>query len=187
MATANYIRLSKPVQIIGKKARVECDQCGGHEDWNLDARPPPEILKKHFTTKGWDFGRRTRCPSCTAKKEKKAMATVTQIKAEPAPSLDARAARREAHDLIAITFDIAAGQYRDEYSDQRIAKETGVSLDWVKQRREEEFGPLKEPQEFRELRDQIAAMNERIASLVNEATALDGKLKGMAKSAGWAI
>lgn len=115
------------------------------------------------------------------------MATVTQIKAEPVPSFDARAARREAHDLIAITFDIAAGQYRDEYSDQRIAKETGVSLDWVKQRREEEFGPLKEPQEFRELRDQIAAMNERIASLVNEATALDGKLKGMAKSAGWAI
>jgi len=107
------------------------------------------------------------------------MATVTQIKAEPAPSLDARAARREAHDLIAITFDIPSGQYRDEYSDERIAKETGVSVEWVKQRRDDEFGPMKEPGE-------IALMRKELADALVAVNAIKARFDKFAATKGWA-
>ena len=97
---------------------------------------------------------------------------------EPAPTPDAKAARREAHDRIAIYFDIASGQYSEGYTDQKIAEETGVSLAWVKQRREDEFGPIKEPTE-------IAAMRADLAKLISHADELRQRLDALARKHGW--
>ena len=107
------------------------------------------------------------------------MTTPPKLKAvEPAPTLDAKAARREAHDRIAIYFDIASGQYGEGYSDQKIADETGVSVAWVKQRREEEFGPIKEPTE-------IAAMRGDLAKLISHVDELRQRLDALVKKNGW--
>lgn len=170
MASTRFIRDCLPVELITKcgaeLARVECAQCGIHTEWHYPARMPPEGIKRHFTSTGWALRNRSTCPACIKrKKEQKPMVTVAQIKSAPAPSFDAKAARRDAHELIAITFDIPTGQYRDEYSDERIAKETGVSIEWVKQRREDEFGPMKEPDELAQMRKQLADAAEAVAEI----------------------
>lgn len=153
MASGRFIRDCQPVELLTKGgvefARALCSQCGAHTEWAFPTRMPPEGIKRHFIQTGWLLRNRVTCPDCTTnKKEKKPMATPPQKNTEIAPSFDAKAARRDAHDLIAISFDIQSGQYRDDYSDDRIAKETGLSVEWVKQRREDEFGPLKEPCEL---------------------------------------
>lgn len=194
-----YLAACKPVEILsrqgGVSARVECKCCGVHEDWGLTKVPPPDIIHKHFKTKGWEITKRPTCPICqTAKKRKPEMtkpATVTPISgavsASPvaAPSADAKAARREAHDRIAVYFDIANGSYTDGYSDQRIAEETGVAVAWVKQRREEEFGPIKTPREFSELLDQIAAAKGRQNEIKTVIDDIETRMNALAKRSGW--
>lgn len=194
-----YLAACKPVEILsrqgGVSARVECKCCGGHEDWGLTKFPPPDIIHKHFKTKGWEIAKRPTCPICqNAKKRKPEMtkpATVTPISGAvsppsvAAPSTDAKAARREAHDLIAVYFDIPNGSYTDGYSDQRVAEETGVAVAWVKQRREEEFGPIKTPREFAELQDQIAAAMARQREIKSTLDEIEARMNELAKRSGW--
>lgn len=194
-----YLAACKPVEILsrqgGVSARVECKCCGGHEDWGLTKVPPPDIIHKHFKTKGWEIAKRPTCPICqNAKKRKPEMtkpATVTPISgavsATPvaAPSADAKAARREAHDRIAVYFDIANGSYTDGYSDQRIAEETGVAVAWVKQRREEEFGPIKTPKEYSELEDLLLLISTRHGEIHAEIQVIKAKMNELAKRSGW--
>lgn len=100
-------------------------------------------------------------------------------KPEPAPTFDAKAARREAHELIAMTFNIPTGQYSDGYSDERIAKETGIGVDWVKQRREDEFGPLKEP-------DELTAMRKQLADAAAKVESIKSQFDQLCAAKGWA-
>ena len=184
MASAKFVRDCAPIEILTKGgaqvARIECVQCGSRCEWQYPTRMPPEGIKKYFNAHGWSLRNRTTCPDCMkSKKERKQMATVTPINPDPTPSFDAKAARREAHDLIAITFDISAGQYKDDYSDQRIAIETGVAVDWVKQRREDDFGPLKEPGELSVMRKELAEVEAVVA-------AIKVRFDKLSASKGWA-
>lgn len=167
-----YLAACKPVEILSRQsgvaARLECKCCGTHEEWGLAKVPPPNIIHKHFKTKGWEVAKRPTCPICqSSKKRKPAMtkpSTVTPISSAVtvAPSVDAKAARREAHDRIAIYFNIEKGSYSDGYSDMRIAEETGVAVAWVKQRREEEFGQLKVPSEIQEIVNEVSKLHSEL-------------------------
>ncbi len=86
-------------------------------------------------------------------------ATVTPIQPVPATaeiSDAARTARRLATLLLEEKFDVATGQYRDGYTDEKVAKETGAALAFVFKRREDDFGPLKVPGDLQDCRDEIA-------------------------------
>lgn len=173
-----YLAACKPAEILSKQggvvARLECKCCGTHEEWGLAKVPPPDIIHKHFKTKGWEVTKRPTCPICqSSKKRKPAMtkpSTVTPISSAVtvAPSVDAKAARREAHDRIAIYFNIEKGAYSDGYSDMRIAEETGVAVAWVKQRREEEFGPLKMPSEMQVILDRLESLERSCRVTIEE-------------------
>lgn len=198
MAHASYAKKIEPLTLMSSPgaqiARAECAQCSAHTDWRVAKLPPPDILRRHFTERGWRLDRRTQCPACAARKKERPMATVTTIKpnavsAAPAPSgptPDAKAARREAHDRIAIFYDLASGRYKDGYSDQRIAEETGVAVAWVKSRREEEFGPLKEPEEIRELREELAALDFQQNNLLARFKDINARLDAFCKANGFA-
>jgi len=189
--TPNYIRQAAPVTILstrnGTLARIECAACGSHDEWRLSNRPPPETLPKHFQTKGWETSRKATCPLCAAKRAKPAKPKEPIVNSfdkimniVPKPQPDARTQRREAHDLITMAFDIPAGRYNEGYSDERIAKETGISKDWVRQRREDEFGPLKEPNE-------LAAVRIEISDLKLLANGMAAKLDKLAEKNGWKV
>lgn len=197
MAVAEqYARNCAPAEILSVSgahvARIECVQCGSVEDWRIATRlPPPDIVLRHFTTRGWGVRKRPLCQQCVKKrdvpmrhldppidwleaipnlgKENQMTAKVTPI--TPTPSIvptDAKAQRRDAHALIELTFDIGTGAYKDGYSDVRISKETGISETWVAKRREEEFGPLKVPDEIAELRRAITDAASDVGKLTTQ-------------------
>lgn len=184
MFTQSYLRNSAPVAPLtrgGKViARIECSQCGTHDEWTIAGPcPPAEILPKHFTTKGWNLRKRPVCPACTAQaKKENTMSNVAPIKPEPVPSDAVKAARREATEKLLFHFDPSKGCFEEGWSDARIAKETGMPEAWVTKRREEDFGPLKEPGEFAEVRAEAKALASEIGKL-------QAKLDAMAKRNGW--
>lgn len=180
----SYARELAPIEIanhMGKiLARAQCCQCGGHEEWNTGRVPPPEVVTKHFAQKGWKVRKRLICPICNAPQKKElSMNNVAPIKPEPAPTDAVKAARRKANELLMFEFEVEAGRYKDGWSDERVAKESGMPLAWVVKRRDEEYGPLKEPSEFGEVRAEAKVLASEIGKL-------QAKLDAMAKRNGWA-
>lgn len=56
---------------------------------------------------------------------------------------DARKARLDVDMLLVDNFRPAEGRYRDGWDDERVAREAGMSVDFVARRREADHGPLK--------------------------------------------
>ena len=106
------------------------------------------------------------------------MSNVAPITPDITPTPSARASRAEAVTAIVSYFNVAEGRYEDGWSDARIAKETGLPEDFVAKRRNEDFGPIKEPKEFAELRAEAK-------SLASEIGKLQAKLDAMVKRNGW--
>ncbi|MEG8222437.1 hypothetical protein OSJ57_17680 [Sphingomonas sp. HH69] len=137
--------------------RATCVECGTVETHEYLRAPPAEALPRKFSQKGWSAGTKAVCPQCITKKRNKTMtavASVTPLKAAQTP--DVRQQRRDAHTLIELYYDLASSTYKDRYSDEKIAKETGLPKEWVAKRREDEFGPIKEPNDLAVIRQEVA-------------------------------
>lgn len=106
------------------------------------------------------------------------MTNVAPIKPEPVPTDAVKAARRKANELLMFHFEVETGRFEDGWSDDRVAKESGMPLAWVAKRRDEEYGPLREPSEFAELREQAKALASEIGKF-------QAKLDAMSKRNGW--
>lgn len=202
----DYLAKAAPVEPLiqaGRMtARITCTQCGGKDEWIMAHRnPPPDILGKHFATKGWAVNRKPVCPGCrersrpaptviesafdkalsripTHQKEPTPMSNVSPLPTVTPPTDAAKAARRKANELLMFQFLVEKGAYEAGWSDERVAKESGMPLAWVTKRRDEEYGPLKEPGEFVQLRTEIATVSATLA-------ALQEKLTDMARRNGW--
>lgn len=109
-----------------------------------------------------------------------------------------RDARRRAHTLMAVKFDVGLGCYRDEYSDERIATDTGASLAFVIQRREQDFGPIKTPPEIPAVENELRTFEARLCNLERDyETALAAareelavkwrQLEKLTKRTGWSL
>jgi len=64
-------------------------------------------------------------------------------------------AQRKVFQLLEDNFDAGQGQFLQGYDDERIAKETGISVHTVKEYRVNAFGKIKPPSEIALLRRQI--------------------------------
>lgn len=185
MLGAAYLRTAAPVEATISAgrfvARVECAQCGARDEWVVaNKAPPADILAKHFAQKGWNVRKRPICPACnTPQKKETDMNNVAPIKPDAIPTDAVKAARRKANELLMFQFNVENGCFEDGWSDDRVAKESGMPLAWVTKRRDEEYGPLKEPCEFAEVRAEAKALASEIGKL-------QSKLDAMAKRNGWA-
>lgn len=144
-------------------ARIECDQCGAIDEWRVAGRrPPSEILPKHFANKGWRIAKRVVCPECQIRKEKP-MATVTQIKTEPKPDMQAR----KIDVILALEdyFDRSSGQYKAGKDDKALADEVGVSPKFVADVRDEFRYVLKQPNEIAEMRAELTAALDKVEAI----------------------
>ena len=65
-------------------------------------------------------------------------------------------------------FDASEGQYKDGWSDERIAKETGISKDAVKGYRVNAFGKIKPPSEIAVLRHELRELETFALQTENE-------------------
>lgn len=77
-------------------------------------------------------------------------------------------ALRKVFQLLEDRFDVDAGCYRNDYSDERIAKETGVSPAAVKQYRTQAFGKIKPPTEMAVLQQELREIETMALQLDND-------------------
>lgn len=186
MANHNYREAAAPIEVLSSPgaqiARIECSQCGRHDDWRISRLPPPEILHKHFADREWSIRRRVVCPDCQTRKEKPKMSIVQMPKQPPqaqAPNADA-AAKNKRIVILALEdyFDEAQRRYRDGRTDQSVAKELNLAPAFVQAVREEFFGKLAEPSEVGDVRAQVEAIKAQIGSL-------EKRLGELAAKNGW--
>lgn len=67
-------------------------------------------------------------------------------------------ALRKVNELLETYFDEATGSYKSDYSDDRIAKETSISLTAVRDYRIAAFGKLKPPSEFYNISQELSEL-----------------------------
>jgi len=67
-------------------------------------------------------------------------------------------AMRKVFALLEDNFDAVKGQYLSGYSDDRIAKETGISVEGVKKYRIDGFGKLQPPSELHLVQQQLSEL-----------------------------
>lgn len=157
--------------------RMICSECGEVGSVNYTSLPPPELLDKKFVQKGWDLDPNI-CPTCVVKRKKaKAAAKKEQVKmnaiSKPAGTLsenpvlkavsaDTHKATAKMHQMLSLHFDGDEGRYADGWDDERISKESGISVVHVAEVRNVAYGELKEPEEITLLRNDIKSLNELI-------------------------
>lgn len=145
-------------------ARITCGACGSYSDNSGRGNIDNEVF---FERHGWLIGKnrdRDRCPACRRKSAQgraRAFGQVIErvdeimtkiqeakpqaVQASPEPSPDtSREMSREDGRLLSRTiedhWDEGATTYKIGWSDQRIADDLSVPLDWVKAIRERDFG-----------------------------------------------
>jgi hypothetical protein len=157
-----------------------CAGCEEVGNVNFTSLPPPEMLDKKFVQKGWELDPNT-CPSCVikrktakaiAKKEQKTM-TTTNTNTKPngtladnpvlkAVSADTHKATAKMHQMLSTHFDAEAGLYDEGWNDERVSKESGISVIHITEVRNIAYGELKEPEEITLLRNEIKSLNDLI-------------------------
>jgi hypothetical protein len=162
-----------------RQARMTCSHCNKPGGVNIIKLLPPDIIDKKFVQKGWKIDPHV-CPECVAnekkaravtKKERQEVNNVTPNKPNgtlatnpvlKAVSVDTHKATAKLHQLLVLNFDPDDGCYAEGWSDERVSKESGLSLAHVAEVRNIAYGELKEPEEIAALRKDIKALNDLI-------------------------
>jgi len=177
---------------------VTCNDCGtiGEMPKNSIRHLPPEAVDKYFRVRGWHIGSRPNrdtCPTCNARTrapkleivevttEKTPMtASVTAIpaKAEP-PRAMTREDRRIVYAKVEDAYNVKDSCYSANWTDQLVATDLGVPRAWVRDIREEFFGPEVDAASAKRRADIAEAMAMQ-ARLVEALTDLQKKVQACA-------
>lgn len=182
-----------PVGARRKLPTIHCSECNQVEHFasNGVKRPPPEAAAQHFRKLGWRVGGGPRadvCPACLAKKRGLATEIVSRLTDAPSEANEPQAvtspvppARPSPSELPPRTMSFADRRlvmikleevYMDErqgyvapWSDQRVADDLNVPRAWVKELREQNFGPVDGSSELDEIRAALDALREEFRAL----------------------
>lgn len=179
------------VESLGRHDRFQsivCGDCGHTENFRLTkSKPLPAVaLVKKGQQLGWVMGHKRKhdlCPKCVAKrattnnvikletpvsKPQPSISQFPEIPAKaPAPREPSREDKRIVFDKIDEVYLGDALGYQAGFTDETIAKDLGVPEKWVRDIREEFFGPTG---------------NEEIGKLAADLKALDAQLSGYRSS-----
>ena len=141
-----------------------CDGCGKQDDRAIRPNLPEDAIAQFFRARGWAVDSRCRSAMCPRCQEK---AKVTDISAA------AMKRQRQMFLLLDEHFDADAGQYVGDWSDAKIAKETGLAESVVTHARDSAYGPIKvnaalvsAGKDLAELRAQVKREVAEIRSLI---------------------
>lgn len=162
-------------------AHLHCARCPRIASRNLRQIMPPDQIDRKFQQAGWSVDPNL-CPDCIqASKERKTMS------AKPSPN--AMRAQAQMFTLLQTHFDVTKGAFAKEWSDERVATETGIAVALVIEFRQTCFGELKEPDEVRVLRGDISALEtlvrETVASVTGEIASMRTRLAAISKR--WSV
>jgi uncharacterized Zn finger protein (UPF0148 family) len=126
--------------------KIACSRCGAEVTHGWDQRISPEMMARNLKKQGWQVSHKPPlCPACQ-KKEK----TVVTAQAGPDPKL-----ARRIYQKLDEVFDEAKRRYAASWSDDKVAKDLGVSVELVAGIRDEAYGKLAEDPAIAALRDDI--------------------------------
>lgn len=180
-----------------RTAKLTCSECAAVGDVRLVSLMPPDVIDKKFIQKGWQVDPNV-CPTCVsekvkAKKEQKmAMAKPNGSLADnpvlKSVSADTHRAQAKMHQLLSTYFDVDEGTFSPGWNDERIAKESGLSLAHVTDVRNIAYAELKEPEEVTKLKSDIQTLNdlivESLANAQKEVNALNARVAEITKKLG---
>ena len=167
-----------------RRVRVSCCQCSAHDELTLNNGFNPQAFAKKFAEMGWlsKGGQRVYCPRCAEKKREngkgEALSEIKKIKPAPMDTL-ARQQRRRVMELLVEKFT-DDGKWLGDWSDAKIAQETGIAESVVAQLREENFGQEVEPKELREMRaalDTVSGEFNELSAMVHDSKEKISKLE----------
>jgi hypothetical protein len=164
-----------------KTARIACKECDFVGSMTVKALPPPELMDKKFVQKGWELDPNV-CPNCVIKRKLAKAATKKEqqdmnMNTKPngalaenpvlkAVSADTHKAQAKMHQLLTMHFDGDEGIYLDGWNDERISKESGISVTHVGEVRAIAYGDIKEPQEITKLRADIEKVEKDLTEML---------------------
>jgi len=198
-----------------KGAIIKCGKCGKTDEYfNYQGSVSTEHLPKEFTRKGWFVGnnaRQDRCPECIAllranirkpeeKPEEKEAPVTVQLSTPPEPVAGLPAImikdgirqmdRLDKRAIFAKLDEVYDDKmYRDDWSDEMVAKDLGVPIDWVEQVRAADFGEnvnaksllqasADKTKELHDLSQKIDHQIILIDKKLEQLQSLDGKVSG---------
>lgn len=137
--------------------------CGHERDFGWGGDTSPDLMVKNMRNKGWQMRRAADpvCPSCQ-KKEKKEM-HVTKTVMGPDPKI-----ARRIYAALDDHFDDQRKLYASGWSDEKVAKEIGTSLELVTSIRREACGELAEDPEMTKLKDDIGYLRIEFEEAVSK-------------------
>jgi len=174
----------------GKAARglaITCGKCGREERQHFavmqqSGKDDDNIVERLATRKfeGWKIGKspgQHRCPDCVARAAQ--MRYVHAEKEGITPMLTTTPPRemsRTDRRLIFAKLEEAYGDektdYQRDWTDDRVAKDLGTPVAWVRLVREENFGPLATNPEIDRVLDEARKWRADVLTLVERTTTL---------------
>lgn len=132
---------------------IQCSVCGVDDAISaVKGRISENRVAELFTRRGWSVvgvGKHV-CQTCHSENAKRNKLE-TKIKRETDMTKAAEVERSQAaqqkipllYMALDDAYDTTVKNYREGWSDERIARETGLSIEFVTKRREQDFGPVK--------------------------------------------
>lgn len=180
-----------------REGQITCGECEAVGSIRLVSILPPDVIDKKFTQKGWEVDPNI-CPICIDKKTKskkeqkmttaKSNGALAEDPVLKAVSANTHKAQAKMHQLLSTYFDEEEGTFSPGWNDERVAKESGMALAHVTDVREVAYGPLKEPEEVTQLKNDIKALSdlitESLAGAQKEVNALNTRVADIIKKLG---
>lgn len=148
---------------------------------------PPEAIARIVERKGWIFDKRGKhkCPSCqdadeerrkalasVEVKEREEMSTgvkISDIVSDPTLRKPTVSDRRKMREALDANYDDHHKRYVGNKTDQSIGQELGVPWAWVRDYREENYGPLAQGNvEMERLKSEIGQVRKRLEEIENK-------------------
>lgn len=154
------------------RADAVCDDCGRAETVACDYRrstgniwsPDEGQVKKKIAAHGWsDVKSKLRCPRCEAKRKIKPMPSEKTVDTNP-PQMSKRD-RISIISMLAEVYDLDAGRYRANDTDETVAEVLETRPGWVSEVREAEFGPAGGNEVMEALEAEAAEQRTSLAAL----------------------
>lgn len=147
-----------------QRIAVTCSRCQSQATQGVSMGIPANRAAKNFRSKGWRIDRKCHeavCPRCQEEE--------SSMKQSP----EAIRAQAKLFALLEEHFDPEKKRYRADWSDDKVSKECGLSVDQVSMTRESLYGPMVDPAVAKaeaEI-DRIQAQLTELESLVKTETA----------------
>ena len=142
--------------------------CGTQKHIRFREVAAADQIDQKFRRAGWLLDP-SKCQTCAHPPRKE---NAVSVAATPSPA--AIKSQATMFRLIDAHFDVEAGRYAEGWSDEKIGKDTGLSVQTIAAFRDEAFGKIKEPPEVAALAADIATFDQMLV----EAAATVETMKG---------